>query len=145
MSVQVGYFWKKPETGSGKDGFSYKGELANIDPRTTYQTQPSGRLHGRFLHFRKPRIQPIPPGDRLRDAHAGPEAFPSAVSEVLERAEFDAPEHKDTIWGVGGRASYMPLKWLTLALEVSHREGKSDVDAYEYTENRGMFTITATY
>ena len=38
-SAQAGYFWTKPKTGSEKDGFSYKGELANIDPRTTYQTE----------------------------------------------------------------------------------------------------------
>jgi hypothetical protein len=39
----------------------------------------------------------------------------------------------------------MPLKWLTLALEVSHNDRQSDVSFYEYTENRAMLTITATY
>ena len=35
-SAQVGYFWARPKTGSGEDGLSYKAELANTDPRTTY-------------------------------------------------------------------------------------------------------------
>ena len=35
-SAQAGYFWTEPEDGDpGTDGFSYKGELGNIDPRTT--------------------------------------------------------------------------------------------------------------
>ena len=143
-SAQVGYFWKKPENGPTKDGFSYKGELRNIDPRTTFQISLQGgytedfftsenlgfnryhRLTGSLTHMLDRRIS------------VG--GFAS-----LERAEFDQPEHRDTTWGIGGRASYMPLKWLTLALEVSHNDRQSDVSLYEYTENRGMFTITATY
>jgi hypothetical protein len=143
-SAQVGYFWKEPENGPGKDGFSYKGELSNIDPRTTFQISLQGgytedfftsenlgfnlyhRLTGSLTHMLDRRIS------------VG--GFAS-----LERAEFDQPEHSDTIWGIGGRASYMPLKWLTLALEVSHKDRQSDVSIFEYTENRGMFTITATY
>jgi hypothetical protein len=143
-SAQVGYFWKKPENGPTKDGFSYKGELRNIDPRTTFQISLQGgytedfftsenwgfnryhRLTGSLTHMLDRRI-----------SVGGFASF--------EKAEFDQPEHRDTIWGIGGRASYMPLKWLTLALEVSHNDRQSDVSLYEYTENRGMFTITATY
>jgi hypothetical protein len=143
-SAQVGYFWRQPKTGSGESGFSYKGELTNIDPRTTYKVSLQGgytedfftsenlgfnryhRLTGSVTHMLDRRIS------------VG--GFAS-----IERAEFDQPEHRDTTWGIGGRASYMPLKWLTLALEVSHNDKQSDVSLYEYTENRGMFTITATY
>jgi hypothetical protein len=143
-SAQVGYFWKESENGPTKSGFSYKGELRNIDPRTTFQISLQGgytedfftsenlgfnryhRLTGSLTHRLERRVS------------VG--GFAS-----LERAEFDQPEHRDTTWGIGGRASYMPLKWLTLALEVSHNDRQSDVSYYEYTENRGIFTITATY
>jgi hypothetical protein len=62
----------------------------------------------------------------------------------VERAEFEN-DRKDWIWGVGGTLSHSPLKWLTLALELSHRENNSNIDAYDYTENRGIIRITATY
>ena len=143
-SAQVGYFWKKPETGSRTDGFSYKGELRNIDPRTTFQVSLQGGYTEDFftsenLGFnRYHRLTGSV--TQMLDRRFSVGGFAS-----FELAEFDQPEHKDTIWGVGGRASYMPLKWLTLALEVSHKERQSDVSIYEYTENRGMFTITATY
>jgi hypothetical protein len=143
-SAQVGYFRKELENGPRKDGFSYKGELRNVDPRTTFQISLQGgytedfftsenlgfnryhRLTGSLTHMLDRRIS------------VG--GFAS-----LERAIYDQPEHIDTTWGIGGRASYMPLKWLTLALEVSHKDRQSDVSIFEYTENRGMFTITATY
>jgi hypothetical protein len=133
-----------PKTGSGKSGFSYKGELANIDPRTTYKVSMQGgytedlftaenlgfnryhRLTGSLNHMLDKRIS-------------------LGCLGSLEQADYDVPEHSDTTWGISGTASYMPLKWLTLALEVSHRDRQSDIDSYEYQENRGMFKITATY
>ena len=41
-SAQAGYFWTEPKTGEGKSGYSYKGELTNIDPRTTYKMSLQG-------------------------------------------------------------------------------------------------------
>jgi uncharacterized protein (PEP-CTERM system associated) len=63
----------------------------------------------------------------------------------VEYAKYDAGNREDTIWGIGGNASYMPLKWLTLSLEVTHRDRQSNNDFYDYKENRAMFTITAMY
>lgn len=143
-SAQVGYFWKRPETGSRKDGLSYKGDLKNIDQRTTYQVSFQGGYTEDFftsenLGFsRYHRVTGSITHWLYRHVSIG--AFGS-----YERAEFDQPEHKDDIWGIGVRGSYSPLKWLTLALEISRRNRNSNVSTYDYSENRGMFTITATY
>jgi hypothetical protein len=143
-SAQVGYFWANPKTGNGKDGFSYKGELANIDPRTTYKLYLQGGYTEDFftsenlgfsLYHRATGSLNHKLGQRVSIGCFG----------SLEWAEFINPAHTDTTWGIGGTASYMPLKWLTLSLEVSHRDRQSDVDSYEYAENRGMLKITATY
>ncbi|NPU84662.1 MAG: outer membrane beta-barrel protein [Syntrophaceae bacterium] len=143
-SAQAGYFWKVPESGSRKDGFSYKADLKNIDPRTTFQISIKGGYTEDFftsenLGFnRYHRVTGSV--THMLDRHISIGAFGS-----YERAEFDQPEHKDDIWGIGARASYSPLKWLTLALEISRRNRNSDVSTYDYTENRGMLTVTATY
>jgi hypothetical protein len=143
-SVQGGYFWTEPKTGSGKSGFSYKGELANIDPHTTYKVS----VQGGYTE------------DLFTSENLGFNRYHRLIASLnhklsmrlslgclgsVERAEYDAPEHSDTTWGISGNASYMPLKWLTLALEVSHKDRQSNVDTYGYTENRAMFKITATY
>lgn len=142
-SAQAGYFWTEPKTGPKRDGISYKGELANVDPRTTYKLSLQGgytedfftsenlgfnryhRLTGSLTHLLEKRIS-------------------IGCSGSLERADFDA-DRRDTIWGIGGMASCMPLKWLTLSLEVSHRDRDSNVNSNDYTENRGILRITATY
>jgi hypothetical protein len=143
-SAQVGYFWKRPKTGTGKEGISYKGELANTDPRTTYGLNLEGgyredlftaqnlgftryhRLTGFLTYMLDKRIS-------------------LGCSGNVEYAEYSVSDRKDTIWGIVGRASYMPLSWLTLALEASHRENQSTVDTAGYAENRGMFRITVMY
>ena len=144
-SAQGGYFWTEPKTGPGKSGFSYKGELANSNPHTTYKVSLQGgytedlftaenlgfnryhRLTGSLNHRLSMRLS-------------------LGCLGSLEQADYGGvSEHSDTIWGISGTASYMPLKWLTLALEVSHKERQSNIASYEYRENRGMFNITATY
>ena len=143
-SAQVGYFWAKPNTGSAKDGVSYQADLANTDPRTTYILSLQGGYTQDFftsdnLGFARYH--------RLTGSlnHKLDRRLSIGCLGSLERAEFDVDDRSDTIWGIGGTASYMPLKWLTFALEVTHRERQSNIDLFDYTENRAVLTITATY
>ncbi|MCX5845256.1 MAG: outer membrane beta-barrel protein [Deltaproteobacteria bacterium] len=142
-SAQVGYFWKEPEIGEKTDGPSYKASITNLDVRTTYILSLQGgytedyftsenlgfnryhRLTGSITHYLEKRTS-------------------VGFSGNVERAEFDQ-DRKDWIWGASGTLSHTPLKWLTLALEISHRERTSNIDANDYTENRGIIRITATY
>ena len=143
-SVQAGYFWTKPKTGSGVDGLSYKADLANSDQRTTY-----------ILSLQGGYIQDFFTSDNLGFAryhrltgslnHMLDRRLSIGCLGSVERAEYETEDRSDTIWGIGGTASYMALKWLTFALEVTHRERQSSIDLYDYTENRAVLTITATY
>jgi hypothetical protein len=144
VSAQVGYFWMKPEKGLGKDGFSYKGELVNIDPRTTYKLSLQGGYTEDFFTSENLGFNRY---HRLTGSlnHMLDRRISVGCFASIERAEFNQPEHRDTTWGIGGRAAYMPLTWLTLALEISYKDRQSDVSSYEYTENKGMFRITTTY
>jgi uncharacterized protein (PEP-CTERM system associated) len=132
------------ETGSGNSGYSYQGDLTGIDARTTYKLSLQGgykedlftaenlgftryhRLTGSLNHQLDQRIS-------------------IGCLGSVERAMYDTSDRTDTIWGISGTASYMPLKWLTLALEVSHRENQSSLDTASYAENRVMLKMTATY
>jgi hypothetical protein len=143
-SIQAGYYWMNSETGSGNSGYSYQGDLTGIDARTTYKLSLQGgykedlftaenlgftryhRLTGSLNHQLDQRIS-------------------IGCLGSVERAVYDATDRTDTIWGISGTASYMPLKWLTLALEVSHRENQSSLDTASYAENRVMLKMTATY
>lgn len=143
-SAQAGYFQQAPKTGSRKDGLSYKAEVKNTDPRTSYQLSLQGgytedyftaenlgfnryhRITGSVTHFLDRR-------------------FSLGCLGSLEWAEYDSQNHKDTVWGITGTASYRPVKWLTVSLEASHRERQSNVADFEYKQNRVILSATAEY
>ena len=143
-SAQVGYFWQEPETGSQISGLSYKASIVNRDVRTTYVVSLQGgynvdyftsenlgfnryhRLTGSITHFLEKRTS-------------------IGFAGNIERADYSSQDRNDWIWGAVGTLSHTPLKWLTLALEVSHREQDSNIDVNDYTENRVMIRISATY
>ena len=52
---------------------------------------------------------------------------------------------KDQIWAVGCNASYQIMRWLTVSLNGSHRENRSNISDRNYSEYRGILRITATY
>jgi len=144
VSAQVGYFWAKPKTGSGKDGLSYKAELANSDPRTTSKLSlQGGYTEDYFTSENSGFIQ----YHRLTGSlnHKLDKRLTIGCLGSVEQADYNRDDRRDTIWGIGGTSSYMPLKWLTFALEITHRERQSNIDLNDYTENRAMFMITATY
>jgi len=143
-SAQIGYFWYKPDIGSEMDGLSYKASITNRDVRTTYILSLQGgytedyftsenlgfqkyhRLTGSVTHFLEKRLS-------------------VGLVGSIERIEFISEDRNDWIWSAGGILSYMPLKWLTLALEITHRENNSNIDINDYTENSALIRITATY
>lgn len=143
-SAQIGYFWTRLKTGIGREGVSYKGELANSDPRSTYGLSFQGGYTEDFFtsqnlgFIRYHRLTGFL-NHRL-DKQVSLGCFGN-----IEYAEFETSDRRDTIWGVGVRGSYMPVKWLTFALEASHRENQSSLDTVAYAENRGMMMITVMY
>jgi predicted porin len=143
-SVQVGYFWTKPSTGSGKGGPSYKAELANSDPRTTYILSLQGGYAEDYFTSENLGFGRY---HRLTGSlnHKLDKRLSIGCLGSIERAEYDTDDRSDTTWGIGGTASYMLLKWLTFSLEVTHKDRQSNIDLNDYTENRAMLTITATY
>lgn len=143
-SLQAGYFWTKPRTGSGTDGWSYKGELVNTDLRTTYGLYLQGGYTEDFFTSQNLGFTRY---HRLTGFlnHRLDKQISLGGFGTVEYAEYEVTDRSDTIWGIGGRASYMPLNWLTFALEGSHRENQSSVDSAGYVENRGMFSITVIY
>ncbi|MDY6825381.1 MAG: outer membrane beta-barrel protein [Thermodesulfobacteriota bacterium] len=54
------------------------------------------------------------------------------------------PERTDEIWRAGTGLTYQPLSWITLAADYTFRMLDSDIDTNDYTENRGVITITMT-
>jgi len=142
-SVQAGYFLKEPETGSRKDGVSYKANIANRDVKTYYVFSLQGGYNEDFFTSENLGFTRY---HRLTGSvtHSLDMRTSIGLYGNGERADFDS-DRRDWIWGVGATASYNPLKWLMFSLDVSHKERDSDEDTNDYAENRGVLRITATY
>jgi hypothetical protein len=142
--AQAGYFAQRRDTGSNNEGFSYKGSLSYLQKLTTFGMRVQGGYTEDYftsenLGFNKyHRVTGF-----VR--HSLTPRFSIGANGNLERADFVTQNHVDWIWGVGGTASYLPFKWLSLSLDVSHRQRTSNVDVYDYTENRVTLSLTATY
>lgn len=141
-NAQVGYFWRKAEDGAST-GFTYQAGLTRKDKKTTYNLTLQGGYTedyfsaGNFGFIRNHRAVG-------KVTHRLQERFVLGFSGSIERAEFNQ-NRMDWIWGLTGNASYQILEWLTLNLEVSHRENYSNNDLYSFGENRALLKITGTY
>jgi len=148
-TAQLGYFWQDPEKGSTKSGFFYDTNLSQRADKTTYTISIQGGytedlFSAQNLGFAKYH-----------------RAIGTITHQVLQRmsvgllssyewwefpgAAIGGGKAIDRIWTVGGNASYQILRWLTLSLNISHRENYSNTSNRDYNEYRGIFKITATY
>jgi len=142
-SAQVGYFWQKPDQGSGTRGPSYNLNFRKSAERTTYALSFQGgytedyftaenlgftkyyRTYGTIMH-------------RLTDK------WNVGLTGSLERS-INNLSQRDWTWGIWGNTSYLLSRWLTISLEPSYRENRSNFSGRDYSEYRGIFRITATY
>ena len=142
-SLQLGYFWQNPSKGSSAGGLYYDARVSQRTQNTTYTLLSQGGYNEDYftsenLGFSKyHRVIGII-SRQLR------ERMTVGLSGSFERAKLGGGEI-DRIWGVRGDASYRVLKWLTLSLEASHRENRSNIDIRDYKENRGIFRVTASF
>jgi hypothetical protein len=147
--IQGGYFWKNPNRGSTQEGPYYDMIVTQRSQRTTYLLSLQGgytedyfssenrgftkyhRVLGRVNH------------QLLKKMNVG--LFSSYEWTKLSDVDVGGIKETNHIWGIGGNASYQLFKWLTIALEVSHRENHSNVDLNDYSEYRGILKMTATF
>ena len=143
--AQLGYYWSDLKAGSRKNGLSYTGQLTKTDPRTNYTLN----LRGGYSE------------DLFTSENLGFNRYNALSASVnhgisrrlsvgcrgsLKWANYEqTPEHDDTTWEIMGTGSYDLLKWLNLALSLSHKDRSSDIDSYEYTENSVILKLRGEY
>jgi hypothetical protein len=145
-SVQVGYYWMDPVYGNKEDGVTYKGSLTTTDKEariTIYLSFQGGYTEDYFTAGNA--------GFTKYQRLTGSLTYqPSKRSSVgcfgdVERADYTVANRTDDTWGAGVRASYQILKWLSVSAEYSHNELQSNIDTFEYKENKGILRLTAMY
>jgi hypothetical protein len=144
-SAQIGYYWMEYLNQDPKfNGLTFKVDLANTDARTTYVLSIQGGYTEDYFTSQNLGFQKY---YRATGSvkHNLEKRFSIGCSGSIERVEFVGTERIDTIWSVGPSASYQPLKWLTLSLEISHNANESNSSVNEYIDNKGILKLTASY
>jgi hypothetical protein len=144
-SAQIGYYWmERPNVDPDFSGLTFKADLANTDVKTTYRLSIQGGYTEDYFTAQNLGFQKYYRATGSIN-HNLEKRFSIGCLGSIERTEFIDRDRVDTTWGVGASASYQPLKWLTLSLEISHYANESNISVNEYVENRGILKLTASY
>jgi len=141
--AQLGYFQQKPDEGPATSGLSYNLNLSRQAQKTTYTFFFQGGYTEDFFTAENRGFSKY---HRLIGTvtHRLQERATIGGYSSFEQAKSGAGE-TDRIWGIGANGSYQLLKWMSLALDVSHRENRSDIADNDYSEYRAIFRVTASY
>ncbi len=152
--VQVGYYRAAPEKGSAVGGPFYNLLITQRAGKTTYTFSSQGGYAEDYFDAQNRgltkyyRVMGTISHQLLQKMNVGLFSsfewmkFPNAPANPTV---IGTAGQIDRIWAVGGNVSYPLFKWLTLSLEISHREDHSNLDAAGYSEYLGVFRVTATY
>jgi hypothetical protein len=143
VKAQLGYFWENPKKGSKESDPYYNISFTERAQKATYTLLFQGGYIEDYFSAQNLGFTKYHRGIGTI-SHRLKERLTVGLSGSVERAKLNSGQ-RDWIYGIWGNASYQILKWLTLALEVSHREDHSNIDTSNYSEYRGIFRATATF
>lgn len=142
-TAQVGYFWQIPEQGSGAGGPSFNLSLTKSAQRTTYSLSfQGGYTEDYFTAQNRGFVKTYMVYGTI--SHKLTDKMTVGVNGSMQRAIY-GNDQKDWIWGISGNASYALLKWLFLSLQVGYIGDHSNISNLDYSQYRGIFSVTATF
>ncbi len=141
--LQLGYFWFEPKTGSATSGPS--GEISILKRLINTSVAVGGRFGYREDYFTPQNLGFSKfYGIFGNLTHQWTQRTTVGVNTSMEWADY-VFDRNDRVWTTGATVAYVPLRWLTLNLEISHRENSSSLGAFDFKENRIMARVTAVY
>lgn len=138
-SVQGGYYWQTPESGSSNAGLTYNLGLTQIIERTSLAFSfQGGYLESYFAAQNSGFTRYYRSIARI--SHPFTERTNSALSGSYEIIGYSTGQ-TDNVWRILGTFSYLALKWLAVSLTLSYIEDDSSVSTGGYRENRAMLWL----
>jgi len=143
--LQVGYFWRNPETGKTTQGPTVDAGITQRTPRLTLDfTVQGGYAYDFFgaetLGFYKYYRGIASAMYRLT------ERLSTSLTGTLEWDEYpDQGDRKDLWERVGADLSYRPWRWFTASLGGSYGQRDSNQDVNDYEEWRAFLRLAASY
>lgn len=151
-NARVGYFWQSPEKGSGVEGPSYDVTLTHRGEKIIYTLRGQGGYREDFFtaenlgftkSYRTTGAVTYRLMEKMTTGVSG--SYEWAQSKFTPTGASTPSNRTENIWSVNGNLNYELLKWLTLSLNVSYREDRSNLSYLDYSEFRTLFRIEVKY
>jgi len=143
--LQVGYFWRNPETGKTVKGPTVDAGITQTTPRLTLGLTVQGGYAYDFFGADTLGFYKYYRGIALV-TYRWAERLSSSLTGTLEWDEYpDQRDRKDWFGRVeAGLLSYQPWRWFTVALAGSYGQRDSNQDVNDYEEWRAFLRLTAS-
>jgi hypothetical protein len=142
-TLQGGYFWEFAQDDSRSRGPFFHVSLVQTGKKTSYTLSGEGGYSRDYFTAENLGFNKYYRAYGTIN-HQLTQRMSVRATGSMERPMYSDGQ-KDWIWEGRATASYLLFRWLTIALEGSHREAHSNVEGLGYSEYSGIFRITATY
>ena len=142
--LQVGYFWRNPESGKTVDGLSVDAGITQRTQRLTLDLTLQGGYSYDFFSSSALGFYQYYRGIASAAYQFGQRVSGSVVGSV-EWDDYIEAGRKEWIWRVGPQVSYQVWRWLSLSLGGSFGQRQSNQDFNDYDEWRAFLRLTAAY
>ena len=139
--VQGGYYWQIPKQGTKTTGPFYNLSLTQRTPNTQYTLSLQGGYTQDYITAQNLGFTKTYSGYGTIQ-HWLTSRLSIGLTGSMYRYIYSNNNQKDWVWDVRGGPSYLLFRWLEVSLEASYRGDNSNISGNDYTEFRGMFTIT---
>ncbi len=140
--AQGGYFWQVPKRGSKTQNPSFNVSLSQTGQNTQYTLSLKGGYTEDYVTAQNLGfIQTY--GGYGTIQHRLTQRLSIGLTGSMSRDLYPHPNpRKDWVWVASGGFSYSLFQWLELSLVASYIGDNSNISVNDYTQFRGMFTIT---
>ncbi len=140
-TAQGGYFWQIPKEGSKTQGPFVNLSLTQRTPKTQYTLSLQGGYTEDYITAQNLGFTKTYSGYGTIQ-HWLTQRLSVGLTGSMYRYLYSNNNQKDWVWDVRGGPSYLLFRWLETSLVASYRGDNSNISGTDYTEFRGMFTIT---
>ncbi len=140
--AQGGYFWQVPKRGSNSQNPSFNVSLTQTLQKTQYTLALKGGYTEDYVSSQNLGfVQTYGAYGTIQ--HWLTERLSIGLTGSMYRYLYPPPNpRRDWVWVASGGLSYSLFQWLDLSLVASYIGDNSNISVNNYTQFRGMFTIT---
>lgn len=146
LTAGIGYFTYNPEEGNNTDGISYQAAVDKTLERGSVSLSGQGGYRQELIEAENLGFAKFWSFDGSAGYFLSPALTASAGAGYFEEEFIEQQlDRRDKLWSASAGLDYSYRSWFTVGLSGQHAELDSNVNLYDYTDNRIVLRIGAIY